>query len=240
MAKPLEKLTRAPLVFQSVQEAIKGYIHENSLKPGDSLISETELARQLGVSRNSVREAVKALESMGILETRRGSGVYVRAFSFEPLLDNLPYGLMGDLRDLKDLLEIRRILELAKVDAAIEALDDTQLSAFQAVLATMKEKAERGEGFPDEDRRFHRLLFENLGNRMLLRLIDIFWLASSKASQHVNIADPRPMRTYCDHVAIVDALRSGDVEGARAALDRHYDGIYGRLRQLDTAEGGDS
>ena len=230
MPTTLQPLKRAPLLHIEVQTAIKDYIQRHQLKPNDALPSEGELARALEVGRNSVREAVKALESMGILETRRGSGIFVSAFSFEPLLNNLPYGLMGDLQDIAELLEIRRILELAKIASAIECLTDEQVRAFDEILNNMKKKAKRGESFPEEDRSFHRLLFQNLGNNMLLKLIDIFWLAIQKASLQHNLADPQPMQTYHDHVAIVEALKAHNIDQAVSALDGHYDGISARLK----------
>ncbi|TIT84305.1 MAG: FadR family transcriptional regulator, partial [Mesorhizobium sp.] len=91
--KSLEPLNRPPLLHVTVQESLRNYIEANRLKAGDALPPETFLAQQLGVGRNSVREAIKALESIGILETRRGIGVFVKEFSFKPLLDNLAYGL---------------------------------------------------------------------------------------------------------------------------------------------------
>ncbi len=231
--KALPKLERPPLLYQSVQDAIKAHIFDNGIRPGDPLPPETELARQLGVSRNSVREAVKALESTGILESRRGSGVFVREFSFEPLLDNLPYGLMVDVHDVAELLEIRRILELAKIGDAIERLTDEQLATFDALLAEMQKKAETGKSFPSEDRRFHQLLFQNLGNRMLLKLIDVFWLALSHAARSLYGVDPKPLITYRNHAAIVEALAAGDASAAQAALDVHYDDIRDRLAQIE-------
>lgn len=232
MPDTLKPISRAPLLHIEVQAAIKDYIQGHNLKPDDALPSEGELAKALEVSRNSVREAVKALASTGILETRRGSGVFVSEFSFEPLLNNLPYGLMGNAQDIADLLDIRRILELAKIDAAITELTEEQLDGFENILTSMKQKAEQGESFPDADRAFHRLLFHNLGNTMLLKLNDVFWLAIRKASEHLPIGDPQPMKTYQDHVAIVDALKANDIEKARAALDHHYQGISARLKEL--------
>ena len=231
--KALTKLERQPLLFQSVQEAIKSHIIDEGIRPGDMLPPETELARQLGVSRNSVREAVKALESTGILESRRGSGVYVREFSFEPLLNNLPYGLMGDLQDVSELLEIRRILELSMIENAISALTVRQKVEFDEVLVDMLRRASKGESFPQEDRHFHYLLFQHLGNQMLLKLMDVFWLAVSKASQSINLSDPNPIKTYEDHLAIVEAVKQRDAAKAREALDRHYDGIRERLAHTE-------
>lgn len=236
MSITLKPIRRAPLLHIKVQTAIKDYIQRHQLQPNDALPSEGDLAKALEVSRNSVREAVKALESTGILETRRGSGVFVKAFSFEPLLNNLPYGLIGDVRDIAELLDIRRTLELAKVDAAIAHLNEEQLAGFTRILAGMQRRAERGESFPDEDREFHRLLFQNLGNTMLLKLNDVFWLAVTKAAEQLPMGDPTPTKTYHDHVAIFEALDARDVERARAALDHHYEGISTRLKTLKLEE----
>lgn len=230
MAQPMTKLARSLPVHQSIQEVIKVYISHNQLKAGDALPPENDLAKQIGVSRNSVREAIKALESMGILETRHGSGVYVREFSFEPLLNNLPYGLMGNLQDVSELLEIRRILELAKIESAIDALTAEQLAELEVVLDKMYQRAKNQESFPEEDRRFHYLLFEHLGNAMFLKLLDVFWQAVTKASQHITMLDPQPLQTYRDHVAIVEAVKAKNPENARKALDQHYDGIRNRLK----------
>jgi DNA-binding FadR family transcriptional regulator len=232
----LKPINRAPLIHIEVQSAIKDYIQQHNLQANDALPSEGDLAKALEVSRSSVREAVKALESMGILTTRRGSGVFVKAFSFEPLLNNLPYGLMGDVRDITELLDIRRILELAKVDAAIEHLSPEQLSSFDTILGKMKKIAEQGKSFPEADREFHCLLFQNLGNAMLLNLIDVFWVAVRKASEHLPMSDPTPLKTYQDHVAIVEALKAKDVARARAALDHHYEGISVRLKDMKFKE----
>ena len=80
--KPIPALKRSPPLHVSVQESLRSYIAENRLEAGAALPPEGELAQQLGVSRNSVREGIKALESVGVLEVRRGSGVFVMAFSF--------------------------------------------------------------------------------------------------------------------------------------------------------------
>src|SRR5215471_3539788 len=81
-AQGLKALKRTPLLHQ-IQEEIKGYVIRNNLRPGDPLPSEGDLARQLGIGRNSVREAVKSLEVLGILEARAGSGLFVKSFSFD-------------------------------------------------------------------------------------------------------------------------------------------------------------
>jgi DNA-binding FadR family transcriptional regulator len=228
MSKSLEPLSRAPSLYRSVQEAIREYILANELRPGDMLPPETDLGRQLGVSRTSVREAVKALESLGLLEVRRGSGLIVREFSLRALLENLSYGHFG-LDELDEILEIRRVLESGLVEEAMTRMSDATLDDLRRVVAEMGRKAELGRPFFTEDRRFHQLLFTPLGNSTLLKLLDVFWLTFSKAATHADLEDRAPDRTYRDHVAILDAIAAHDVEGARRALYQHHDGLKGRL-----------
>jgi DNA-binding FadR family transcriptional regulator len=230
MEMSLKRLDR-PALFRSVQNIIKNYILENNLAAGAPLPPEAELARQLGVSRSSVREAVKALESLGILETRRGSGLFVQDFSFEPLLENLPYGLLFALPQLADLLAVRRVLETGMVEAALAVITPEQLSHLRGLTRQMLACAEQGQTFPDEDRDFHTTLFAGLQNQVLLKLLDTFWLTFHKAAQLTDLQDRDPMRTYRDHVAIIEAVEAGEAEQVRLALDRHYLSLEERLKQ---------
>jgi len=231
MAKRMQHLKKRALLHHEVQEAIKHYILENNLQPGDSLPPEAELANQTGVSRSSVREAVKVLESLGILEIRRGSGIFVGNFSIEPLLDNLPYGLLMDFKDLRDLLEARRVLESGMMESALEVTSEQQISDLQQLVEEMRVLAEQGRAFPEQDRAFHQKLFEGLENKALSRVIDVFWLAYHKASVYPSIRDRDPMHTYRDHAAIFEAIKVGDVGKARAALYKHHEGILSRLER---------
>ncbi|KQV81446.1 FadR/GntR family transcriptional regulator [Rhizobium sp. Root1220] len=223
--KSMKPLTRAPLLHVSVQESLRAYIEDNDIAPGTLLPAEAELATQLGVSRNSLREGIKALESLGVLETRRGVGIFVKAFSFEPLLDNLAYGLGGALRQIEEVIEIRRTLEVGLIGKTIEVISDEDIAELRATVNRMRTHAERGETFAKDDQLFHRLLFRCQHNETLVRLIDVFWLAFYKASDFVNLENIDPMATWRDHAAIVDAIETKDLEEARRRLDRHYEGI---------------
>lgn len=237
MRKGLAPVERPPLLFRTVQDAIKQYIIVNNLRAGDALPAEGELCSQLGVSRTSVREAIKALESVGLLEVRRGSGVFVRPFSLEPLLENLSYGMLSELRELDELLEVRRALEVGMISKAMTTITPEDIASLREIVEQMRERAKRGEPFLEEDRRFHQVLFESLGNRTLQRLLDIFWLTFRQASQHVDITDNDPLKTAQAHADILDAIEAADREQAQRALDAHYAGIKARL---DRAQGGGS
>lgn len=218
-------VSRPPLLHITVQERLRQYIESNNLRAGDPLPPETYLAQQLEVGRNSVREAIKALESVGVIETRRGIGVFVKEFSFKPLLDNLAYGLQDTLRDVDELREIRRVLETGLIGKTIELIGDEDLAELRRLTQLMRAKAEKHQNFGEEDQQFHQMLFRCQNSRMLNSLIDIFWMAFSKASNFNNLENPDPMATWRDHHEIVEAIAAKDVEGARQKLDAHYLGI---------------
>jgi DNA-binding FadR family transcriptional regulator len=93
----------------------------------------------------------------------------------------------------------------------------------------MKTCAEAGQPMVEEDRRFHQLLFESLGNQTLLKLLDVFWLTFRKASHHADIHDDDPLRTWRDHADIAAAVAAKDIGKVKIALGNHYDGLQGRL-----------
>jgi len=233
--QPLKPLERAPLLHESVQESLRKYIEDNRLEAGAALPPEGYLAQQLGVSRNSVREAIKALASLGILETRRGIGVFVKEFSFKPLLDNLAYGLQTSLRNIEELRQIRQVLEVGLIDKTIEMINDEDLAELRAVTERMRIRAERNESFAEEDQQFHQLLFRCQNNQMLSALIDIFWTAYYKVSGFADLENPTPLATWRDHHEIVEAIAAKDVDAARSRLAAHYAGLQRVVAQNRSA-----
>ncbi len=229
--KFLKPVDRPKLLHLSVQESLKAYIEGNALAAGAALPPESDLAQQLGVSRSSVREGIRALESLGIVESRRGVGVFVRAFSFAPLLDNLAFGIRDALREIGEVLEIRRALEGALIERTVGKIGADDIAELHVILDRMRGCAERGESFGSEDQAFHRVLFRCCGNETLIKLLDVFWLAFFKASDDLTLDNADPMATWRDHQAIVEAIERQDAAAARTLLDAHYDGITRLLEQ---------
>jgi DNA-binding FadR family transcriptional regulator len=219
---PLNALKRTPLAHQ-IQEEIKSYVVRNDLKPGDPLPSEGDLARQLGIGRNSVREAVKSLEVLGILEARAGSGLFVKAFTFDAIINNLPFGLLTDVQTVRNMAEVRARLEYGLIDQTIARVTPEQLEILASTVEQMRAAAERGEYAADADRAFHEALCRNIGNPVLMSLLDIFWLAVSRATERSTVLDPvDPRETVKSHRRILDALIARDPEKMRRAFDYHY------------------
>src|SRR5690606_11087720 len=146
-------------------------------------------------------------------------------------IDNLAYGLSDMLRDVEELREIRRVLETGLIHKTIAMISEEDIAELRKVTALMRERAERGESFAEEDQRFHQLLFRCQNNRMLSELIAIFWRAFYKASDFTNLQNRDPVSTWRDHHEIVEAVAARDVERARQRLDDHYAGISEVIRE---------
>lgn len=232
----LKSLRRKPRLYQSVQEEIKTFILEQHLKPGDSIPNENELARQLDISRNSVREAVKSLEALGILESRVGSGSYVRSFSFDSILDNLPYGLLSDLKELTDLLEIRMHIECGMMERVCLQVTPDQLEELHRVLDHMRLTAARGDYSTQDDRLFHQLLYQNVDNNVLARILDIFWIVLRRAQDAAEMPLANPMDTFERHAAIYHALADRDIARLKEAMRVHYVGIQTRIERFKASQ----
>jgi DNA-binding FadR family transcriptional regulator len=225
------------MLYQVVQDEVKSYIIQHRLKAGDPLPPETELAQQLNISRNSVREAVKALEALGILEARPGTGLFVRDFSFDSILNNLAYGILFDLKPLIDVLEVRFHLEYSMVEKVIQKVTSEQIQRLREVLDEMRLAAEQGYYSAEADRAFHRHLYDYINNDVLWRILDVFWTVLRQAEDHAALPRPAdPVESYHVHVPILDALEAGDADAMRAAITRHYQGIGARVRQHQEAK----
>lgn len=236
---PLQVLKRRQLLYQAVQDEIKSYIIANNLRPGDPLPSEGELAQQLDISRNSVREAVKALEALGILEARAGSGLFVRNFTFDSILDNLPYGILFAMEQLDNLVEIRFHIEYGMMERVSQECTEEQLSHLHQILDRWRVLAEQGQYSAADDRLFHRILYENVDNPICLQILDIFWVIFRHAQTEADLPDMHdPMRTFLIHERLVRALQGRDVVRMRALIIEHREVIESRIRQLRSVPDG--
>ncbi|MBI3970331.1 MAG: FadR family transcriptional regulator [Chloroflexi bacterium] len=215
---------------EMAQQAIKRYILDRRLEGGDLLPTEGQLVQELGMSRTAVREAVKALEALGMLEARPGIGLIVRPFSFDPILDNLAYSLLVDRTSVLDLLFVRKQLEAGAIEVAAATMSPAQLRVLRSLVDCMGERAAHGEAFTEEDRFFHRALYTGLENPLLLKLLDVFWQVYRRLrDQAPRIEDVDLVRSWEDHRMIVEALERGDAAAARAAVATHFTVLEQRI-----------
>ncbi|WP_295821577.1 FadR/GntR family transcriptional regulator [uncultured Deinococcus sp.] len=219
--------------YRQAQIAIKRYIEEHHLQPGDPLPSEGQLARDMGMSRLSLREGVKTLEAVGILEARHGEGLYVKTFTFDSIFENLPYSFAADGKSLRDLLQVRTALEEGLIGTVATQATPAQLDHLQHLAQRMMDRARAGETFADEDREFHLTLYGPLQNQFLTRLVDLFWEVFRRLHGTTGVTHWNMQKTAQDHLDIVQALREGNVARSGDAMREHFRQIQERLGSGD-------
>lgn len=217
---------------------IKEMITSGRLSPGDRLPPEKELSETLGLSRSSLREAVKALEVIRVLDVRRGDGTYVTSLEPRLLLEALSF--VVDLHDDRSVLEIfgvRRILEPSATRLAAGRISDEQLDAL-AVLVDQADAAADIEALVQHDLEFHRAIVASCGNDYLAQLIDSISSNTVRARIWRGLTQQGATdRTVAEHRAILGALREHDAELASAHALTHIAGIEDWLREAVGATG---
>jgi len=204
--------------IESAISKLRELIATGELAPGDRLPPEPELAALVGVSRNTLREAVRALIHAKVLDVRRGDGTYVTSLEPHLLLSGLSFvvDLMQD-RTVLELSEVRRILEPAAIALAANRIDDKTMDAVRESFARMRQ-AETTEELVAEDMEFHRLVIRAAGNATLESLLEALVTRTTKGRVWRAISGGGTKAwTLAQHQVIVDALAARDAELARAA-----------------------
>ena len=224
----MKQSLRGPALYQAIRDYIKQYILENDLKPGDALPPEGQLGEDLGVGRSSVREAVKSLQSVGIVDVRQGNGLYVRELNFDPMLEAFVFGMQFDPNTLAELLQIRTWLEVSVIGDAVGHLDDEDLVRLETVLQEWAERVRTGEGYSDLDESFHHIIYGVLGNQTMIKLFSAFWVAFTSLDKEITQdADPEDVLKF--HVDILAAIRTRDPSLTRKQLMLHFEHVRIRI-----------
>jgi len=210
---------------------IKAMIVSGELKPGQRLPPEKELSERLGLSRNSLREAVKSLEVIRVLDVRRGDGTFVTSLEPRLLLEAMSF--VVDLHQdssVIEIFEVRRVLEPFAAGLAAAKISAEQLDALAASLGSVDESTPV-EDLVAHDLEFHRLITEASGNDYLSSLVESMSSSTIRARIWRGITqDHATERTLNEHAAILAALRDGDVALTEEMLANHVDGIVAWLR----------
>lgn len=223
----------------TTSERIKDVILTEGLRPGDVLPTEDELRERLGVSRSNVREAVRQLWALNIVEVRHGYGTYVGEMSLDALVEALVFrGVLSpgdDLRALRDVVEVREALDHGMADRIVDSMAGTSNPELSALVDEMVAMAAEGRVFPTQDRAFHTGLLARLDNSLVGQLVTAFWDVHAAVLPKLKVSAAADLdQTARAHGAMLAAAEAGDVDGFRAALTSHYAPI---VRALDEKAG---
>jgi GntR family transcriptional repressor for pyruvate dehydrogenase complex len=210
-------------VYHEIVDQIRGLIAAGRIKPGDRLPPERELAELFKASRNSVRDAIRVLEQMGLTQSRQGDGTYVRSVSVDELAAPLALMLLQSHEQMRELWEVRRTIEPAIAEFAASRASDDELDELEAVLRSQRRKVDAGVTALEEDTAFHYGIARAARNSVMLRtldtLVDLLRQSRERALQHHD----RPARSLRGHVRILAALRRRDPDAARTAMLEHLE-----------------
>lgn len=223
------KPVKTKKVYEEIIEQVKNLIAEGVLKPGDRLIAEREMAERLKVGRSAVREAFRALEAMGIIEIRQGEGTFIKEVNTEMLVETLALMLAPKKNTMRELLEIRKILEVGAAGLAALRCTEEELKKMESALVQMEKDIEAGDLGQQADWQFHYAIAEATRNSLLVRLMDSIQDTMSrlqkKAREELYRTPGNPQRLLKEHYAIFEAIKSGQDILAQKAMYDHLDRV---------------
>lgn len=214
--RPIERRN----TYELVAESLLALISERHLKPGDTLPTERELMQHYGVGRSSVREALRMLESKGLISAG-GSGAFAVADFRNPLNDSLSLLLAVEEGSLRELFEVRRILEGEAVALATERGNESYFERMRAATELMREGLADREEYIEADVAFHLTIAEATQNRLILHLMHAIRDQLERALGSIYKIPGSPERSIEDHGLIIAAMSEGRPDEARERMREH-------------------
>jgi GntR family transcriptional regulator, transcriptional repressor for pyruvate dehydrogenase complex len=218
------EFVRKNKVYEEVARQIERLILKK-LKPGDKLPSERELAEMLQVSRSSIRDAIRGLELIGLVEPRQGAGTIVREISADALVNPFANALKRKQAMVGELLDFRKMLEPPLAARAATHASSDEVSEMEDILQRQSEKLSRGETTIAEDAEFHYSIALASGNSVVLKVLDILMDLLRDTRERSMQVEGRPEKSLAGHRRILAAIKRQDAESAKAAMRRHIEDV---------------
>lgn len=220
-------------IYEQIVDQIGQLVAEGHLKPGDRLPSERELVDRFKVSRASIREAISALEMMGLIEVRSGEGTYIRQVNMDSVVAPLAWMLFIDKDSDRELYEARKILEVQAAGLAAQRAEDDEHNEMFEALEIMRLDLANNRLGEDADLSFHYAIAKGTHNKILIRLMSTISDTMRKALQtsRSKLYEDKtsPERLYNEHYAIYEAIKDHDAEKARKCMLDHLVGVEKQL-----------
>jgi len=210
-------------VYQEVAKQLERRITEE-LKPGDLLPPERQLVQMLGVSRSSVRDAIRSLELKGLLEPRQGIGTVVRSPDAIPA-NPLATALLEKRKMIAELLDVRNMIEPPLAGRAALHVSRDEIAEMEEILARQEAKVRRGELGIEEDSEFHYSIALASNNSAVLKVVDVLMDLLRDTRERTLQVEGRQEKSLAGHRRILAALKRGDAAAAEAAMRRHLSEI---------------
>ena len=208
-------------VYEGIRGHIQGLIRQGELRVGDKLPPERKLAETFKVSRNSVREALRALAEKNIVRSRRGDGTYICAPDESVVAASLSQTVQAQRKRVEEIFEFRRLLEPQIAWLAARHITRKEMDQLKILVVDQERRIMAGKDDADLDAAFHLLLAGATGNRVIHEVVKtLSHILRETRSEALQSAERRTASVRT-HILIIDALERGDAECAREAMHRH-------------------
>jgi GntR family transcriptional repressor for pyruvate dehydrogenase complex len=211
-------------VYEEVAKQIERLILKK-LKPGDKLPSERELAEMLQVSRSSIRDAIRGLELIGLVEPRQGAGTIVRELSSEALVNPFANALKQRKEMVSELLDFRKMLEPPLAARAATHAGADEIAEMEEILHRQEAKLASGDTAIAEDAEFHYAIALASGNSVVLKVLDILMDVLRETRERSLQVTGRQQKSINGHWRVLNAIKRHDGEAAKAAMRRHIEDV---------------
>ncbi|HWP57566.1 MAG TPA: FadR/GntR family transcriptional regulator [Candidatus Acidoferrales bacterium] len=219
------KAIKKTRIYEEVVSQIHELIREGKLRAGDQLPSERELAETFKVSRTSVREAIRALESKGLVTTRTGMGTFIADLPIETLVQPLASLLIEEKDALADIFELRKLVEPHIAALAAERATRADVDSMTRILDKQEAAVSAGGSGVDADTQFHFAIGQATQNQALTRLISALMDILSHSREESLQTRGRRLASLASHREILAAIEAHDQERARAAMLSHIEQV---------------
>jgi GntR family transcriptional regulator, transcriptional repressor for pyruvate dehydrogenase complex len=214
-------------IYQEIIGSFVDFIANEEIKVGDKLPSERELSERFKVSRPSVREALRVMQTVGLIDIRAGGGAYMTDFNLGPFLDLFSPLFLKRKNFGLELLELRQILEVRAAELAAQNIKKKNIVVLEKILETMEKSATESDFEPgvESDIQFHKTIFDLTDNIILIRGLELV-----NSLMEISIKDARglvleraetPTQLYKEHLAIFKGILSQDQKKAADAMKKH-------------------
>lgn len=215
--KVFDKIDNKTVVERIVQQ-ISNAIIKGDLKPGDKIPTETDMIRNLGVGRNSVREAIKMLSAMGVLEIRRGDGTYIAREVKPSVFDSAIYSIIMEQSTHDELLELRKTLEVDVLELVVDKAGQNDIEVLQNLTGELEEAFRAGnyEKAAQLDLEFHYKLADIAGNKLLGRIVksvlNLFYYSIKKTLENYEVYRGNTHRSHREILGVIESRDKSKVE----------------------------
>jgi GntR family transcriptional regulator, transcriptional repressor for pyruvate dehydrogenase complex len=212
-------------IYEDIVRQVKALIADGHLKSGDRLPPERDLAERFRVSRTSVREALRSLQSLGLIEIRAGEGAFVRDVSVEALIEPLALVILPYREAVGELFEARHLLEPAIAALAARRASREEIAEMERILDEQAREVAHGRTGMAQDSSLHAAIAAAAHNRAIVRIVNALVDLLAQSREESLHTPGRPKRSHQDHRRILGAIRRGDEAGAHKAMLDHLTAV---------------